>query len=327
VGFVDVIASLFSLAGVPLPEHYHGRAFAGEQKAPPRGHIFLFRGRMDERYDTVRAIRESQFRYLRNYSPHRPWGQHYSYPFQVLPSMRSWHEEFTAGRCNPVQAAYWQEKPSEELYEIASDPFEIKNLAGELQHAERLAAMRRTLREEMIAMRDTGFIPEGMFEHLAGEKTIYEYAQSEAYPIERIIDVADRATSRDPAALPELMAALNDEHPVVRYWGATGCLVLQQKAAPAQEKLLELLQDDFADVRISAAEALGYLGRTDAALDTLAAVLQTGNPYEVLAALNALDFMHAAGNASLDQVQAMLKGRKFPEPSSRIAEYLLSQQP
>jgi arylsulfatase A-like enzyme len=325
VGFVDVIASLFSLAGVPLPANYHGRTFRGEQKAPPRKHVFLFRGRMDERYDTVRALRDTQFRYVRNYSPHRPWGQHYSYPFQVLPSMRSWHEEFLAGRCNDAQAAYWRPKPSEELYDTASDAFEIVNLVAEPQHAARLNEMRRALRDEMIAMRDTGFIPEGMFDRLAGDKTIYEYAQSEAYPIERIITLADQATSRDPAALPDLLAALDDEHPVVRYWGATGCLILQGQAGPAKEKLLDALQDESADVRIVAAEALGYLGEQKAALAALADVLTIGNEYEVLAALNTLDFMHDAGHAALDQVQAMLRGKPFAEPSSRIADYLLSQ--
>ncbi len=325
VGFVDVIASLFSLAAVPLPANYHGRAFLGEQKAPPREHVFLFRGRMDERYDTVRALRDTQFRYVRNYSPHRPWGQHYSYPFQVLPSMRSWHEEFLAGRCNDAQAAYWRPKPSEELYDTASDAFEIVNLVAEPQHAARLNEMRRALRDEMIAMRDTGFIPEGMFDRLAGDKTIYEYAQSEAYPIEHIITLADQATSRDPAALPDLLAALDDEHPVVRYWGATGCLILQGQAGPAKDKLLAALQDESADVRIVAAEALGYLGEHKAALAALADVLTTGNEYEVLAALNTVDFMHDAGHAALDQVQAMLRGKPFAEPSSRIADYLLSQ--
>ena len=52
--------------------------------------LLLFRGRMDERYDTARAVRDREFRYVRNYSPHRPWGQHYSYAFEVQPSMRSW---------------------------------------------------------------------------------------------------------------------------------------------------------------------------------------------------------------------------------------------
>ncbi|MBA3417060.1 MAG: sulfatase-like hydrolase/transferase [Chloroflexia bacterium] len=324
VSFVDFPATLLSLAGVPIPAHYQGRAFLGEQKAAPREHVFLFRGRMDERYDTVRAIRDERFRFVRNYSPHRPWGQHYSYPFDVLPSMRSWHEEYGAGRCDPVQARYWQPKPSEELYEIASDPFEIRNLADDPRHASRLAEMRRTLRDEMVALRDIGFIPEAMFDRLAGDGTIYDYARSDAYPIDRIVELADEATSRDPAALDHLIAALDDPHPVVRYWGAVGCLVLEGRAAPARAKLLARLGDEWADVRVAAAEALGYLGEGDAALDTLATVLGGSNVYEQLVALTSLDFMQAAGTVPLERVRTLLKGRTFTDNPARIADYLLN---
>ncbi|MCD6288842.1 MAG: sulfatase, partial [Candidatus Hydrogenedentes bacterium] len=78
VSFVDFPATLLSLAGAPIPKQFEGRAFLGDQTAPPRDHVFLYRGRMDERYDTVRAVRDRQYRYIRNYSPHRPWGQQYS---------------------------------------------------------------------------------------------------------------------------------------------------------------------------------------------------------------------------------------------------------
>lgn len=324
VSFVDLPATVFRLCGVPIPEHFEGRPFLGEQEAEPREHVFLYRGRMDERYDTVRAVRDRRFRYVRNYSPHRPWGQHYSYPFQVLPSMRSWFAEFEAGHCNEVQAAYWQPKPSEELYELAADPHEIRNLAADPQYAEHLAELRQTLRDEIIATRDTGFIPEGMFEQLAGDQTIYDYAQSEAYPIRRIVDLADAATSRDPQALPELIRALDDPHPIVRYWGAVGCLVLQEQAAPAKERLKALLQDDWADVRVAAAEALGYLDETEAALATLADVIQSGNRYEVLAALNTLEFLWRAGHVSLPHAQALIKNLRLEEPANRIPNYLLS---
>ena len=143
VSFVDFPATLLSLGGAAIPDNYEGRAFLGEQVTAPREHVFLYRGRMDERNDTARAIRDRQFRYIRNYSPHRPWGQHYAYPFQVLPSMRSWHASFAAGRCNPVQARYWGPKPPEELYDVAADPFEIRNLADDPRQAARLAARHR----------------------------------------------------------------------------------------------------------------------------------------------------------------------------------------
>lgn len=325
VGFVDLPATLFSLCDVKLPEHYQGRAFLGPQQSPPREHVFLYRGRMDERYDTVRAIRDPAFRYVRNYSPHRPWGQHYSYPFQVLPSMRSWFAAFEAGECNAIQARYWQPKPPEELYEIDSDPFEIRNLVDHPQHAARLNEMRGRLRAEMISTRDTGFIPEGMFARLAGDGTIYDYAQSDAYPIERIIEVADKATSRDAEFLPDLVAALDDPHPVVRYWGAVGCLVLQDRAAPAKGPLTKRLQDDWADVRIAAAEALGYLGESDAPLATLEQVIKGDEAYAVLAALNALEFMWKAGHVPLAHVQAVVKDLDLGEPAGRIPKYLLTQ--
>jgi hypothetical protein len=286
--------------------------------------VFLYRGRMDERYDTVRAIRDRQFRYVRNYSPHRPWGQHYSYPFQVLPSMRSWHAAFKAGKCNAVQARYWGEKPSEELYDVTTDPFEIHNLAGQQSYAKPLAGLRARLREEIIVTRDTGFIPEAMFDRLAGNKTLYDYAQSSAYPIERIVDLADKAASRDPAHLKDLSAALDDPHPVIRYWGAIGCLVLKEKSAPLKSKLQSALADEWADVRIAAAEALGYHGETEAAVKTLSAVLQQGQHYEALAALNTLDFMWQAGHVSLARAQDLVKDLKLSEPADRIPRYLLS---
>lgn len=325
VSFVDFAPTVLNLCGVPLPENYQGQPFLGEKKARQREHVFLFRGRMDERYDTVRSIRDKDFQYIRNYSPHRPWGQHYSYTFAVLPSMRSWFEEYTAGRCDPVQAAFWQPKPGEELYQISSDPFEIKNLATTPAQAARLAAMRATLKAEILSTRDTGFIPEGMFKQLVGRKTLYDYAQSPAYPLERILTLADQAGERAPSHLPDFLAALDDRHPVVRYWAATGCLILKEKAAPAKSRLQALLADGSADVRVVAAEAVSYLGEAEAAVDCLAGVLKNGNPHEVLAAQNALDFMWQAGHVTLPEVKRLLAGTKSREPGDRIPRYFLDQ--
>lgn len=305
--------------------YYEGRPFLGGKKAAPREHVFLFRGRMDERYDTVRAVREGEFRYVRNYSPHRPWGQHYAYPFQVQPSMRSWFAEFTAGRCNEVQSAYWKPKPGEEFYEIAGDPFELRNRIAEPEHAARIAKLRAALRAEILATRDTGFIPEGMFPKLAGGKTIYDYARSGAYPLARILDLADKASDRNAAHLPAFVAALDDPHPVIRYWAAAGCLILADKAEPAKAKLRELLNDEWPDMRVVAAEALAHLGEREAAVKTIADVLTTGNLHEALAAQNALDFLWQAGFVPLVQAQDLVRDLKFGEPGDRIPRYLLSQ--
>lgn len=269
------------------------------------------------------VVRTAEFRYIRNYSPHRPYGQHYSYPFQVLPSMRSWHDEFVAGRCNEAQAAYWKPKPAEELYRIADDPYEIHNLASDPRFAVELARLRATLQSEMLTTRDAGLIPERMFDELAGKRTIYDYAQSEAYPLARIIDIANKASDGDAARLNDFVAAMSDPHPVIRYWGATGCLILQQKAAPAKERLQAALRDALRDVRLVAAESLGYLGSKDEALKAVADVLKNGDQYEVLAAQNTLDAMGEHGHVALRDAQDLVRGPERKEPGDRIPKYLL----
>lgn len=318
VSFVDLPATVFSLCGVPIPEYYEGHPFLGAAKVPPREYVFLFRARMDERYDTARAVRDKEFRYVRNYSPHRPWGQRYAYPFRVQPSMRSWFEEYQQGRCNEIQSRYWQRKPGEEFYRIANDPYELNNLVTEADWAREVSRLRRALREELLRTRDTSFIPEGMYPQLAGTGTLREYAQSADYPLERILDQADLASDAKIENLPELHAALADKHPIIRYWAATGCLILREQSALAKDRLLALLKDDWADVRVVAAEALAWLGETDVAVNTLAEVLKSGNLHEVLAAQNALDHLREDRHVSVAALRKLVKDQEFSEPANRI---------
>lgn len=326
VSFVDLPPTFFSLLGISIPDHYEGHAFLGEKKTQSREHVFMYRGRMDERYDTVRAVRDAEFRYVRNYSPHRPWGQHYTYPFDVMPGMGSWYDAFTRGQTNPVQSRYWQTKPAEEFYHTSEDPYEIRNLIDAETYTTRRDALRKILRAEIIATRDTGFIPEGMFDSLRKTGTIYDYAQSTAYPIERIVDLADRAASGDPRWSAKLQSAMDDSHPVIRYWGATGALILKERAAPLKSKLRGLLKDEFADVRVVAAEALGCQGETETALTALRDVLTKGGTYEVLSALNSVEYLWRGGHISLHQAQGMVRDLKLSEPAERIQRLLLSQQ-
>ena len=83
-----------SLAGVEIPEHYHGSAFLGPQSAAPKPYLFGFRGRMDERIDMVRTVFDGRYLYSRNYLPHRSHGQHVDYLFQTPPT-RVWHQLYS----------------------------------------------------------------------------------------------------------------------------------------------------------------------------------------------------------------------------------------
>jgi N-sulfoglucosamine sulfohydrolase len=86
-----------------------------------------------------------------------------------------------------------------------------------------------------------------------------------------------------------------------------------------------LLDDDSADVRVVAAEAIAYLGEADAAVMTVADVLKAGNPHEALSAQNPLDFMWQAGHVTLPVVKRSMAGTKFREPGDCIPRCLLDQ--
>jgi hypothetical protein len=239
--------------------------------------------------------------------------------------MRSWFDEFQAGRCDEIQSAFWRPKPSEELYDITDDPHEVHNLATDPQHGSELKDLRRVLRIELNSTRDVGFIPEGMSNRLAADSTIHDYARGNSYPIERIVEIADLATSNDVRALPGLIQALDDPHPVIRYWGAMGCLILHSQSAPAKDRLMLLLQDEWPDIRVASAEAVAYLGESEAAITALDGVIREGELHETMAALNALESIWRAGHITLDRVQAMVLDLKLPEPANRIPSFLLRQ--
>ena len=76
VSFVDLAPTLASLAGLRPPEWMQGSAFSGFVRGPAAPLLYGFRGRMDERCDMVRSIRDERFIYIRNYMPHRTYGQY-----------------------------------------------------------------------------------------------------------------------------------------------------------------------------------------------------------------------------------------------------------
>src|SRR5262249_9595971 len=129
VSFVDFAPTVLSLAGLKPPDYFQGHAFLGPFAAPPQPYVYGFRGRMDERYDMVRSVRDERYVYVRNYMPHKIYGQHVDYMFQT-PTTRIWKQLYDEEKLKPPQTYFWQTKPAEELYDLDSDPDEVHNLAA-----------------------------------------------------------------------------------------------------------------------------------------------------------------------------------------------------
>lgn len=146
VSFVDVPATLLSLAGVPVPAHMQGRPFWGAQKArSPRELVFAARDRMDEMTDAVRAVRDGRHAYVRNYRPDLPWYQDLAYRRQ-MPLMQELLRLRGESRLDPVQALWFREtKPAEELYDTLADPHEVSDLAARAEYRPQLERLRAAL--------------------------------------------------------------------------------------------------------------------------------------------------------------------------------------
>ncbi|HDR50512.1 MAG TPA: sulfatase [Mariniphaga anaerophila] len=306
ISFVDLAPTLLSIAGIEIPDFMQGSAFLGKQKTKDPQYAYMFRGRMDERYDMSRAVRDHKYRYIRNYMPYRIYGQHLEYLWRA-PSIRSWEQAYLNGECNEIQSLFWEPKPVEELYNTEDDPWEINNLAGDPAYADVLERMRAANREWVSRIKDTGFIPEADRVDRAGETPMYDYMRSGNINLEPIMDAAEMATIGKIENLPALQFYLKNDESAIRYWGATGLLILGDEAAPAKGDLLAALNDKSANVVTVAAEALYNLGETEAAKKALLSVLENPNEFARCHALNAIDCIEEKSAEMIDGVINMIK--------------------
>lgn len=297
-GFIDFAPTMLSLAGIQPPGWMQGHAFAGEFETEPPQHQFGFRDRMDERYDLVRSVRDERFVYIRNFMPHRIYGQFLNYMFQT-PTTQEWHDLYHADELQPPQTFFWEEKPTEELYDLANDPDEVNNLANDPAHAERITTLRAALREWQLKVRDIGLLPEAEVHARTGDEgTPYDMGHDDyRYPMRDVLATAERASDQSFDDLALLAADLRHADSAVRYWAATGFLIRGGDAvAEHREALLAALGDPAPSVAIVAAEALGRHGSDGDATRAVNALgryvsLEPNGLYVSLQALNAIDYL------------------------------------
>ncbi len=325
VTFLDFAPTVLSLTGITVPAHFQGKAFLGTQQQPERTYAYGFRGRMDERTDLSRTVRDKKFRYIRNYLPHKIYAQYLEYLWQA-PSMKSWEDEYKAGRLNDIQKKFWEEKPAEELFDIENDPHNIHNLATDPRYKNDLLRLRKANTDWLIESKDVGFVPEGIIADISETTTPLEYAGSKQYDARKIIAFADVASSRDAAGLTEIIKNLNDNDPVIRYWAVTGIIILKPEDRTVREKLVKLLNDPVLTVRIAAAEALLQYGETDQPVATLSKALKSTNRMARVHALNILENIGEKARPAYPDIQALIGEKQLDRDYDiRAARKIMSQ--
>lgn len=319
--FVDFAPTALSIAGVAAPAMMQGRAFAGASAAEAPKYLYGERGRMDERVDVIRSVTDGQYVYLRNYFPHVSQAQLVTYQLET-PTTRVWKRLFDEGRTNAAQSIFWSTpKAPEELYDLKSDPDEVRNLADLPAHQEKLLELREAHRRHALEIRDASFLPEGEMHARSDGGSPYDMARDDAkYPLARIMQAANLASMLRPEDAPALAALLkSDDDSAVRYWAALGLLMRgSDGVATGRDALNAALADKSPYVRIAAAEALGQFeepAEVNAALAVLGELAppEKGGYFVTAAALNAIDALGAKAAPLTDIVRSIPHDAALPQ--------------
>ncbi|MFJ9567534.1 sulfatase-like hydrolase/transferase [Streptomyces fuscichromogenes] len=309
VDTTDLAPTALSLAGVAIPEYVQGQSLAGVSRDPARQYAFGMRNRMDERYDMVRTVTDGQLRYIRNYTPHRIYGQHTNYMWQQT-GYKVWEQAHLDGTLDDVQERFWSSKPAEELYDYAADPDGLDNLVDDPSRSADLDRLRTALDAYLIEINDNGFIPEG-----AALEGYDDSRVPGAYPIEDVIELAGQAIQRDASLAGYFAGRLGDANLVIRYWAAQGLLILGPDAAPQLPALEQRWEvEDSPQVKVALAEVLVNLGSAEPVFPWLADTLKTSDSVPVrLQAVNALTYIGDAAKAVLPAIDfvTLLSGNEY----------------
>lgn len=159
--FIDLAPTVLSMAGIEPPKVIQGKALFGPYRAIKNAdYTFHSSDRFDERYDRLRAVRSKRFKYIKSYDTTISHAMPVAYREQI-PMMRELRQLYDQRSLDQNQSLWLHPtKPSEELYDLNQDPYELNNLAASSEHRDTLAHMRDVLEHWMEDTHDLGRIPE-----------------------------------------------------------------------------------------------------------------------------------------------------------------------
>lgn len=154
---IDLAPTMLAIAGAKKPARMEGEIFLGDNAAKPRTYVFGARDRCDETVFRFRTVRDSRYRYIRNFTPDRPFLQPNAYKQRSYPVWNLLKELNAEGKLTAPQAFLCAPTmPMEELYDLQSDPHETRNLAGSPEHQAVRLRLRHALEDWIARTNDRG---------------------------------------------------------------------------------------------------------------------------------------------------------------------------
>jgi arylsulfatase A-like enzyme len=154
---IDLAPTMLELAGAKKPAKMQGESFLGPRAGKPREYVFGARDRCDETVFRFRTVRDARYRYIRNFTPDRPFLQSNEYKEKQYPVWNLLKQLDAEGKLTPVQALYCAPTmPVEELYDLQTDPHEISNLTSSPKYQKVLNRLRGVLEKWIEETNDQG---------------------------------------------------------------------------------------------------------------------------------------------------------------------------
>lgn len=178
IEYVDVVPTLLDAVGGKLTPDLDGRSFLGVLRGTASRHkdyvysVYTNRGvnNGSDHYG-IRAVRSEQYKYIWNFTPNDP----YANASLRNATYRSWEQ--AAGQGHPgakTAIDRYLNRTEIELYDVAADPFELRNLAGD----PKFTAVQADLRAHLDAwMKQQGDL--GQATEMAALKHMVKYARGE----------------------------------------------------------------------------------------------------------------------------------------------------
>jgi uncharacterized sulfatase len=164
VSWIDILPTLVDLAGGAPPKDIDGRSFAavlrGDKQSARQEIYATHSGDREFNVYPIRALRTDRWKYILNLHPEFQYATHINRGGERdgVDYFRSWE----AAAKNDSHAAQivqrYKERPREELYDLAADPHELKNLADRPEQQTRIAEMRAKVAAWMKDQNDAGTV-------------------------------------------------------------------------------------------------------------------------------------------------------------------------
>ncbi|MBL8267353.1 sulfatase [Steroidobacter sp.] len=151
VSLVDVLPTMVEAGGGEAPKDIDGRSFTAVLEGKSTQHLdaafAAHTGDGEMNRAPSRAIRTARFKYIANLRPDITYGTHIS-EGNGKDGRDYWDTWVKLAETDPAAARLvrrYRDKPADELYDLANDPFELVNLAGDPAYARTLVDLRGRL--------------------------------------------------------------------------------------------------------------------------------------------------------------------------------------